>query len=53
MSVRYNVEIVKPGEDEQQENYLMSSRVVALLLKMREGDALVINAVAGPEPGAL
>lgn len=47
MSIRYNVEIVSAGEEEQQ-NYLTSVGVIMLLRGMSPGDALVINAVEGP-----
>ena len=54
MNIRFNAKIVsvETGE-EREENYLMYGQVLKLLRNMKEGDAMVLNAVAGPEAGEL
>jgi hypothetical protein len=50
--IRFNAEIVTTSTgEEHQENYLTLSQVMMLLREMKEGDALVINAVAETEGG--
>lgn len=54
MNIRFNAEIVSAETGEEtQENYLMYGQVLKLLRNMKEGDALVLNTVAGPEAGEL
>ena len=49
MSVRFNTEIVSAETgDESTENYLPLVTVMRLLRGLKEGDAMVINVVAGP-----
>lgn len=51
---RFNVEVVsaETGEEETQ-NYLTYSQVTTLMLKMKEGDALVINRTEDSMGGGL
>lgn len=47
-SVRYNAEVERTDKDPSSHNYLTLAAVKRLVDGLREGDALVINAVAGP-----
>jgi hypothetical protein len=50
-NLRFNVEVAGPDKDEEEKYGQTYTEVLGLLNEMEEGDALVINATAGPKPG--
>jgi hypothetical protein len=48
LNLRYNAEVERTGEDPSTQNYITYSAAATLLRSLREGDAAVFNAVAGP-----
>lgn len=52
MVMRFDVEVSGPEKDEEMKSYLLVHEATALVRKMKDGDALVINAREEPD-GAL